>query len=114
MKKSISEANLKLKQARIHLIKWAWIKRLNTIKPISPKPRRKARGQSMMEYIILVALLAVGSIPVVTLLGNVFRDRVMNAADKMVNNKGGYHSQGRTLVQEGKSKVRKNMGNFHK
>ena len=69
----------------------------------------------MLEYIIIIALLAVASIPVVKILGDVFRDRVMNAADKMVDEDGGYTNQGPAIVREGKEgKVRKSMSDFYR
>jgi len=43
-----------------------------------------SRGQTMMEYIILVALLAVASIPVVKVLGNVFRANILESADAIM------------------------------
>jgi len=112
------QKQIKIREARLHLLKWSWFKRINSPQaqpmPILKRRKKRNRGQTMMEYIVLVAIIAVASIPVLTLLGNVFRDRVMNAADKMVNNQGGYHSEGSSMVQDGHNKVKKNMGNFHK
>jgi Flp pilus assembly pilin Flp len=81
------------------------------MKPNSKK--RTNQGQAMMEYIILVALLAVASIPVVTMLGDVFRDRATAAADKMVDRKAGYHEQGVEIVREKQDQVRKSMSDFY-
>lgn len=71
----------------------------------------------MMEYIIVVALIAVASIPVATLLGNVFRDRVMHAADKIVNGerRSAYRDRGAELIREGNqdSKIRKDMSDYY-
>lgn len=73
-----------------------------------------AKGQTMMEYIILVALLAVASIPVAKILGDVFRDRVLNAADAMVDNKARVQDQGTQIVQGGQNKVKRSMSDFYK
>lgn len=72
-----------------------------------------SRGQTMLEYIILVALLAVGSIPVAKILGDVFRDRVMVSADKIVGD-GVYTSEGNSIVSQGEGKVRRNMKDFYR
>lgn len=81
------------------------------------KNTRSRRAQTMMEYIIIVALIAVASIPVATILGNVFRDRVMHAADKIVNGDHApkYRDRGDALIREGNqdSKVKKGMGDFY-
>jgi len=69
-------------------------------------------GQTMMEYIIIVALLAVASIAVTTVLGNVFRDRVMHSADAMVGHTGGYQDQGREAIQQGQNHIKRGMDNF--
>jgi hypothetical protein len=69
------------------------------------------RGQTMMEYIILVALLAVASIPVAKILGDVFRDRVLRSADEIAGG-GNYASEGDRMVQEGKGKVKRSMKDF--
>ena len=76
--------------------------------------RTKKQGQTMMEYIIIIALIAAASIPVVSILGNVFRDRVQNAADAMINNEGGYQSRGSEFVKQGQNRVKKNMGDFYR
>ena len=71
------------------------------------------RGQAMLEYIILVALLAVASIPVAKILGDVFRDRVMLSADKIAGD-GNYSSEGAEIVTQGRGKVRRSMKDFHR
>ncbi|KFE58464.1 hypothetical protein [Hyalangium minutum] len=43
------------------------------MKAVSEKPLRKARGQGMTEYIIIVALIAIASIGVITLFGDNIR-----------------------------------------
>jgi hypothetical protein len=73
------------------------------------------RGQTMMEYIILVALLAVASIPVAKLLGDVFRNHVMRSANAIVN--GGsqerhYTDRGNAMLRQGERKVERNMSDF--
>ena len=43
------------------------------MKAITKKQLRKARGQGMTEYIIIVALIAIAAVGVVTLFGNNIR-----------------------------------------
>jgi pilus assembly protein Flp/PilA len=43
------------------------------MKSISKKQLRKARGQGMTEYIIIVALIAIAAIGVITLFGDNIR-----------------------------------------
>jgi len=78
-----------VKRQRILMLRRLWVRRMRQRHKKGIYRRRNRKAQTMMEYVILVALLAVGSIPVLTTLGNVFRDRVLHAADKMVGNKGG-------------------------
>ena len=72
---------------------------------------RPTRGQTMMEYIVLVALLAVASIPIAKILGDVFRDRVLHSADEIAGG-GNYSSESERMVQEGQEKVRRSMKDF--
>ena len=72
---------------------------------------KPTRGQTMMEYIILVALLAVASIPIAKILGDVFRDRVLRAADEIAGGEN-YHPEANSMVQEGKDKVRRSLKDF--
>jgi Flp pilus assembly pilin Flp len=74
---------------------------------------RKAKGQTMMEYIILVALLAVASIPIVRVLGNVFRSNLLESADALVDGTQ-YRGEGAREVQGAANKVHRSMKNFHR
>lgn len=78
-------------------------------------PKAK-RGQAMMEYIIVVALIAVASIPIMTIFGNIFRDRVMHAADQMVNGEGAsqHENQAKEELEKGENRVRRGMNNFYR
>lgn len=69
------------------------------------------KGQTMMEYIILVSLLAVASIPVAKILGDVFRDRLLKAADKVAGSDS-YSGEASKMVQDGREQVKKNMRDF--
>ena len=64
-----------------------------------------------MEYMVLVALLAVGSIPVVKILGDVFRDGILDSADALSGG-GSYSRDSKKMVREGKDHVRKKMDNY--
>lgn len=78
------------------------------------KLRAQTRGQTMMEYILLVALLAIGSIPVVAVLGDMFRDRVMNSAEMMMGGpESSYQDQASDIMTKGKNRVRRTMKNFN-
>jgi hypothetical protein len=79
------------------------------------KRKTHSAGQTMMEYIILVAVLAIASIPVAKILGNVFRTKVMSAADAMVKGKSQaktFDGKAEQLIREGEQKVDRDMSNF--
>ncbi len=65
-----------------------------------------------MEYIILVALLAVASIPVVKVLGDSFRSNVLQSADALVDGTL-YDDDTSTQITNSTNKVRRSMNNFH-
>ena len=48
--------------------------------------RRKTRGQGMTEYIIVVALIAIGTIGVITLFGDNIRALFGASADALAGN----------------------------
>ncbi len=57
------------------------------MKAISKKQQlRKARGQGMTEYIIIVALIAIAAIGVVTLFGDNIRKLFGASADALAGN----------------------------
>ncbi len=72
---------------------------------------KKKSGQTMMEYVVLVALLAVASMPIVKILGDVFRDRVLASAKRIAGEN--YQSQGGAIASPGEGKVRRSMKDFH-
>lgn len=81
-------------------------------KTVAKGPVFRKKGQAMMEYIILIALLAVASIPVVTTLGNIFRDRVMSSAESMTGDEV-YRSQATQMGRGAEKKVRRDMRSFY-
>lgn len=88
-----------------------WYTDLSRRKQLPSAGRSKLKGQTMMEYIILVGLLAVASIPIAKILGDVFRDRVLRAADEIAGSEN-YQSGAGQMVQGGRSKVKRTMKDF--
>jgi len=67
----------------------------------------------MVEYILLVALLAVASIPIIKVLGDVFRTNLLESADALVGG-GNYSGRGSAIVGGSSGKVSRSMKNFNK
>lgn len=74
--------------------------------------KKNKKGQTMMEYIILVALLAVASIPIIRTLGNVFRSNILESADSLVSGSK-FSGDGEDMVDKASKKVKRTMSNFH-
>jgi type IV pilus assembly protein PilA len=55
--------------------------------------RRKIRGQGMTEYIIIVALIAIGAIGVYTAFGNIVRGQTGRAASALAGQTAGQAQQ---------------------
>jgi len=70
-------------------------------------------GQTMMEYMVLVALLAIASIPVIRVLGNVFRSNLLESADALVDGSK-YEGRGADEVGKASGQVHRSMRNFHR
>ncbi len=86
---------------------------------VSGKPLKRAsstslqnrrRGQTMMEYIVLVALLGVASIPIVKILGSTFRDRVNMAAHAIAGESA--PSEAKDVLKQ-KGNTRRSMSDFY-
>ena len=56
------------------------------MKALSQKQRRKARGQGMTEYIIIVALIAIAAIAVIMLFGDNIRKLFGASAASLAGN----------------------------
>jgi pilus assembly protein Flp/PilA len=69
------------------------------------------RGQTMLEYLLLVALIAVGSIGIVTILGDTLRVKIQNAANRLAGESESIDA--RQVVKDSDGKVRRNIGNFN-
>lgn len=67
----------------------------------------------MVEYIILVSLLAVASIPIIKVLGDVFRTNLLESADALVGG-GNFNGRGAGIVSGASDKVHRSMRNFNK
>ena len=70
------------------------------------QPKKKSLGQGMVEYIIIVAVVALGSIAVYTAFGDVLRGQVATAAGAL----NGETGNGRDASNEaaGKAKAKEN------
>ncbi|RYZ12802.1 MAG: hypothetical protein EOO24_02130 [Comamonadaceae bacterium] len=72
----------------------------------------RQRGQGMVEYIIIVAVIALGSIAVYAAFGNVLRAQVGNATDVL----GGAAKQNTAEIAtqrtEAKNNVKKDMASY--
>jgi Flp pilus assembly pilin Flp len=69
------------------------------------------RGQTMLEYLLLIALIAVGSIGIVTILGDTLRVKIQNAANRLAGESESIDA--RQVVKDSDGKVRRNIGNFN-
>ena len=69
--------------------------------------RRRERGQGMTEYIIIVALIAIGTIVVVTIFGDNIRALFGNSASALAGQSGTI--QGTTVDD---SSTKKDLKNF--
>jgi len=70
--------------------------------------RRRQRGQGMTEYIIIVALIAIGTIVFVTVFGNNIRALFGTAANAIAGNQG-TTLQGQTLEEDSAKKTLKDF-----
>ncbi len=70
------------------------------------------RGQTLTEYLLLLCLLVVGSIPIVGILSNVLRDQLKVAAERL----GGKAADSRSnnYLQPASGKVVKDLHDFWK
>ena len=73
------------------------------------RTRRRQRGQGMTEYIIIVALIAIGTIAVVTVFGDNLRALFGSSAQALAGGSGTI--KGTTDINE-EEKIKKRLGNF--
>jgi Flp pilus assembly pilin Flp len=77
--------------------------------------RRRARqaGQGMTEYIIIVAVIAIGSIAVYSYFGDTLRNQTAAAATALAGHDGKQLSEAaKKAADDGKAKVEKNLTDF--
>ncbi len=74
------------------------------------RARRRQRGQGMTEYIIIVALVAIGAIFVVTLFGDNIRALFGASANALVGQESSPEDLGGRTVDE--SQVQRDLKNF--
>jgi pilus assembly protein Flp/PilA len=77
------------------------------MKAITKKQIRKARGQGMTEYIIIVALIAIAAVGVVTLFGNNIRKMFGASANVLAG-----QETGNDRKTSNKTLNSKKIGNF--
>tara|TARA_Y100001934_G_C12308373_1_gene753640 strand:+ start:628 stop:879 length:252 start_codon:yes stop_codon:yes gene_type:complete len=75
------------------------------------KNRKNQRGQGMTEYIIIVALIAVGAIAVVTIFGDNIRALFGSSANALVGQSTAPSELGGTQVNP--DEVQKDLKTFH-
>ena len=73
--------------------------------------RAPQRGQTMLEYLLLIALIAVGSIGIITVLGDTLRVRIQNAANELVGER--EMRDAKEITQGSDRHIRKSMENFN-
>ncbi len=78
------------------------------MKALSQKHGRKARGQGMTEYIIIVALIAISAIGVVSVFGDNIRKIFGASVNALANNA----TANTNAKKAGESSTRKNITNF--
>jgi len=78
-------------------------------KEIDRKKRRRQRGQGMTEYIIIVALIAIGTIGVITIFGNNIRALFGASANALQGQNDGTLE---TTTADGE--IKKDISNFQK
>lgn len=74
------------------------------------KPSLNQRGQTMTEYIILVAILAVGSIIAITALGGSVQEQVRASANRIAGQAG--DSNAKEQANRAKGHSGKGMADF--
>ncbi len=65
---------------------------------INPNKVRRLRGQTLTEYLILTAIIAIGSITIVSKLGSNIHSRLANISDRLINK--GRNIEGRVSKKE--------------
>ena len=73
------------------------------------KKNRRERGAAMTEYIIIVALVALGSIAVFSLFGNQIRAVISDSTKKMAGQDADHDSQ---YADGADGEVEKGLGDF--
>ena len=73
--------------------------------------RRRQRGQGMTEYIIIVALIAIGAIFVVTVFGDNIRALFGSSANALQGQSTSTTDLGGTVVSE--DEVKRDLKDFH-
>ncbi|GHT90195.1 integral membrane protein [Betaproteobacteria bacterium] len=79
--------------------------------------KKRSLGQGMVEYIIIVAVVALGSIAVYTAFGDVLRGQVATAAETLegeVTGKGRESAKDASQRSVKEDSLKKTMGNYEK
>lgn len=71
---------------------------------------KKSSGQTLTEYLLLICLITVGSIPIIGILSNVLRDQMNSAAHRLADRTA--DSQSGEILRPAREKVRRNLADF--
>lgn len=72
----------------------------------------KRKAQSLTEYLLLICLLTVASIPIVSILANVLRDRIEVSAQRIGGKAAEPRAEG--YLKNASQKVHRGLDNFWK
>lgn len=74
--------------------------------------QNQKRGQTMMEYVVMVALIAIASIPIIKVVGDVLRANLIETASALSGENAAQEDR-KSMVEGGKDDVRRSLKNFH-
>ena len=74
--------------------------------------KKRSLGQGMVEYIIIVAVVALGSIAVYTAFGDVLRGQVANASNVLAGEKKESTQDIKDAQTKAKNNTKKTMENY--
>lgn len=85
---------------------------MNSILRTARQARNRQRGQGMVEYIIIVALIALGSIAVYAAFGDVMRAQVSNASSVLSGQSKQSMDKMKSAAEDAGKNVNKTLDNY--